>query len=92
MAQARGYCQPVIQEEACRDFGKPTSRGEPTPRPTRLLPRSVGYRLIYQVIDQEDVVFVVAVDKRENDAAYRWTEARLKPMRGNLRLRFSRHL
>ena len=27
--------------------------------------RSVGYRLIYQVIDQEVVVLVVAVDKRE---------------------------
>ena len=40
--------------------------------------RSVGYRLIYQVIDQEVVVFVVAVDKRENDAAYRKAEDRLK--------------
>lgn len=40
--------------------------------------RSVGYRLIYQVIDQEVVVFVVAVDKRENEAAYRKAEDRLK--------------
>ena len=40
--------------------------------------RSVGYRLIYQVIDQEVVVFVVAVDKRENDTAYRKAEDRLK--------------
>ena len=40
--------------------------------------RSAGYRLIYQVIDQEVVVFVVAVDKRENDAAYRKAEDRLK--------------
>ncbi|TWR92182.1 type II toxin-antitoxin system RelE/ParE family toxin [Pseudomonas saxonica] len=40
--------------------------------------RSLGYRLIYQVIDQEVVVFVVAVDKRENDVAYRKAEDRLK--------------
>ena len=40
--------------------------------------RSAGYRLIYQVIDQEVVVFVVAVDKREHEAAYRKAEDRLK--------------
>lgn len=33
--------------------------------------RSSGYRLVYQVIDQEVVVFVVAVDKREREQAYR---------------------
>ncbi|MCF4980148.1 type II toxin-antitoxin system mRNA interferase toxin, RelE/StbE family, partial [Pseudomonas gessardii] len=37
-----------------------------------------GFRLIYQVIDQEVVVFVVAIDKRENDAAYRKATERLK--------------
>ncbi len=40
--------------------------------------RSAGYRLIYQVIDQEVVVFVIAVDKRENEAAYRKASERLK--------------
>ncbi|MCF5084158.1 type II toxin-antitoxin system mRNA interferase toxin, RelE/StbE family [Pseudomonas gessardii] len=40
--------------------------------------RSAGFRLIYQVIDQEVVVFVVAIDKRENDAAYRKATERLK--------------
>ena len=40
--------------------------------------RRAGYRLIYQVIDQEVVVFVVAVDKRENDAAYDKAQERLK--------------
>ena len=40
--------------------------------------RSAGYRLIYQVIDQEVVVFVVAVDKREHQAAYRKAQDRLK--------------
>ena len=33
--------------------------------------RSSGYRLVYQVIDQEIVVFVVAVDRREKDQAYK---------------------
>lgn len=33
--------------------------------------RSSGYRLIYQVVDQEVVVFVVAVEKRERGQAYR---------------------
>ena len=33
--------------------------------------RSSGYRLVYQVIDHEVVVFVVAVDRREREQAYR---------------------
>ena len=40
--------------------------------------RSAGYRLIYQVIDQEVVVFVVAIDKRENEAVYRKASDRLR--------------
>lgn len=32
--------------------------------------RSAGYRLIYQVLDQEVVVFVIAIGKREQEAAY----------------------
>jgi len=32
--------------------------------------RSAGYRLVYQVLDHEIVVFVIAVDKREHSAAY----------------------
>ncbi|AUZ45379.1 type II toxin-antitoxin system RelE family toxin [Pseudomonas orientalis] len=39
--------------------------------------RSSGYRLIYQVIDQEITVVVVAVDKREHDQAYRKVNERL---------------
>jgi len=33
--------------------------------------RSSGYRLVYQVIEQEVTVFVVAVDIRERELAYR---------------------
>lgn len=40
--------------------------------------RSSGYRLVYQVIDNEIVVFVVAVDKREGEEAYRKATDRLK--------------
>lgn len=39
--------------------------------------RSSGYRLVYQVIDQEVVVFIVAVDKREREAIYRKAAERL---------------
>ena len=37
--------------------------------------RSAGYRLIYQVIDRE---IVVAIDKREHEAAYRKASERTK--------------
>ncbi len=37
-----------------------------------------GYRLIYQVIDGELVVLVIAIGKREADAAYRKAHIRLK--------------
>lgn len=39
--------------------------------------RSSGYRLVYQVIDREVVVFVVAVDRRERDQVYRKATDRL---------------
>jgi mRNA interferase RelE/StbE len=39
---------------------------------------SSGYRLVYQVIDHEVVVFVVAVGKREGEEAYRKATERLK--------------
>ena len=40
--------------------------------------RSSGYRLVYQVIDHEVVVFVVAVDRREREQAYSKAAERLK--------------
>ena len=39
--------------------------------------RSSGYRLVYQVIDQEVTVYVVAVDKRERDQVYQKASERL---------------
>jgi len=34
----------------------------------RIKTRSSGYRLVYQVIDQEVAVFVVAIDRRERES------------------------
>lgn len=39
--------------------------------------KSAGYRLIYQVLDQEILVFVVAIGKREREAAYEVAHDRL---------------
>lgn len=41
--------------------------------------RSAGYRLIYQVLDQEVVVFVVAIRKRKREAAYQDAQDRISP-------------
>ena len=38
--------------------------------------RSIGYRLVYEVIDQEVVVLVVAVGRRENNQVYKAAQSR----------------
>lgn len=38
--------------------------------------RSIGYRLVYEVQDQRLVVLVVAVGKRDKNAAYKTAEGR----------------
>jgi len=38
--------------------------------------RTVGYRLVYEVIDHRLVVLVIAVGKRNQDAVYRKAETR----------------
>ena len=40
--------------------------------------RSAGYRLVYEVDDQEIIVFVIAVDKRENNNVYNKARNRKK--------------
>ncbi|MDP1615029.1 MAG: type II toxin-antitoxin system RelE/ParE family toxin [Methylococcales bacterium] len=40
--------------------------------------RSVGYRLVYEVDDQEVVVFVIAVGTRENNEVYNKARNRAK--------------
>ncbi|WP_166358895.1 type II toxin-antitoxin system RelE family toxin [Pseudomonas akapageensis] len=44
--------------------------------------RSSGYRLVYQVLDHEVVVFVVAVDRREREQVYRKAAERFKQVPG----------
>lgn len=39
--------------------------------------RSSGYRFVYQLIDQEVMMFVMAVDKREREQVYRKAAERL---------------
>ncbi len=38
--------------------------------------RTAGFRLVYEVIDDEIVVYVLAVGKRDKDAVYRKLQAR----------------
>jgi mRNA interferase RelE/StbE len=40
--------------------------------------RSAGYRLVYEVDDQEIIVFVIAVGKRENNSVYDKARSRKK--------------
>jgi mRNA interferase RelE/StbE len=40
--------------------------------------RSSGYRLVYEVIEKEIVVLVIAVDKREKNLVYKNTAKRKK--------------
>lgn len=37
---------------------------------------SIGYRLVYEVIDQEVVVLVIAVGRRDNNQVYKAAESR----------------
>lgn len=39
--------------------------------------RSIGYRLVYEVIDNEIIVLVIAVGKRENNAVYNDANSRM---------------
>jgi mRNA interferase RelE/StbE len=41
--------------------------------------RSAGYRLVYEVDDQDIIVFVIGVGKRENNAVYNTAKNRTKP-------------
>lgn len=38
--------------------------------------RSIGYRLVYEVIDDEVVVLVIAIGRRENNAVYNTADSR----------------
>lgn len=49
----------------------PTARLSGRPNRYKIKLRSVGYRLVYEVRDNELIVVVVAVGKRERNAVYK---------------------
>ncbi|MHA3114404.1 type II toxin-antitoxin system RelE family toxin [Acinetobacter sp. ANC 4193] len=49
-------------------FSKNKLSGHPNRYKIKL--RSIGYRLVYEVIDDEVIVLVIAVSKRENNSVY----------------------
>lgn len=74
MAKAGGYGPAATQEKLVSVLLNPrieANRLHSLPDCYKVKLRSSGYRLVYQVIDLEVVVFVVAVDKREREQAYR---------------------
>lgn len=54
----------------------PSARLHGHPDRYKIKLRSAGYRLVYEVRDNEIVVVVVAVGKRERDAVYRVAASR----------------
>ncbi|XID75684.1 type II toxin-antitoxin system RelE/ParE family toxin [Alkanindiges sp. WGS2144] len=48
----------------------PKNRLSGHPNRYKIKLRNIGYRLVYEVINQEVVVLVIAVGKRENNSVY----------------------
>lgn len=74
MAKAGGYGPAATQEKLVSVLLNPrieANRLHSLPDCYKVKLRSSGYRLVYEVIDQEVIVFVVAVDKREREQVYR---------------------
>ena len=57
----------------------PASQLRGHPKLYKIELRSAGYRLVYRVCDEEIIVYVIAVGKRERGAVYRATVQRLGP-------------
>ncbi|AJE47169.1 type II toxin-antitoxin system RelE family toxin [Celeribacter indicus] len=56
--------------ERLEDPHVPSARLSGNPNRYKIKLKSPGIRLVYEVVDQEVVVYVLAVDKRERGAAY----------------------
>lgn len=70
VAQIGIYRAPAIQEKLATILINPrieANRLHALPDCYKIKLRSSGYRLVYQVLDQEVMVFVVTVDKRERE-------------------------
>ncbi len=54
----------------------PKNRLSGHPNRYKIKLRSIGYRLVYEVIEQEVVILVVAVGRRENNQVYKAADNR----------------
>ena len=69
--------KPTIQQQFKKKLAKvleepqiPKNKLSGHPNRYKIKLRSIGYRLVYEVINNEIVVLVVAVGKRENNSIY----------------------
>lgn len=80
MEQAGRYSSPTVQKKLAEVLENPrieANRLRELPDCYKVKLKSAGYRLIYQVLDHEILVFVVAIGKREREAAYEVAQDRL---------------
>ena len=80
MEQAGRYGPPTVQKKLAEVLENPrieANRLRELPDCYKVKLKSAGYRLIYQVLDHEILVFVVAIGKREREAAYEVAQDRL---------------
>lgn len=81
MGEGSQTCATLIEQHYARVLVNPrveANRLHSLPDCYKIKLRSSGYRLVYQLIDHEVVVFVVAVDRRDREQAYRKAAERLK--------------
>ena len=73
MEQAGRYRSTTAQEKLAEILVSPrieASRLHSLPDCYKIKLRSSGYRLVYQVLDEEVVVLVIAVDRRDREKVY----------------------
>ena len=64
-------------EERLKNPHVPSARLSGTTNRYKIKLRAIGYRLVYEVIDDEVVVIVVAVGKRERNKVYKLASKRI---------------
>ena len=81
MGAPRCHCSTAVHEEANRAADEAARQigaiGRHGRRAYKVKLVASGYRLIYQVIDDELIVLVIAIGKREANEAYRKAHTRL---------------
>jgi len=64
-------------EERLKNPHVPSARLSGTTNRYKIKLRAIGYRIVYEVIDDEVVVIVVAVGKRERNKVYKLASKRI---------------